>query len=72
MAYLFLFLAKLTKILHICISIINIISVPLLIINMPIYVWLPIITILFSPLLTGSHCVLNRAEDYFKAKSEDI
>jgi hypothetical protein len=36
---------------------------------MPIYIWLPIISILGSPLLGGSNCYLNRLENKFRMKA---
>lgn len=54
---------------HIILMIINIVSLPLLIIYQPIFVWMPILTLMVSPLLGGTFCMFNDLENHFREKA---
>lgn len=56
--------------LHNILIILNLMSIPLLIIHEPFYISLPLLTVLMSPLLGGAHCVLNNIENYFRGKAD--
>jgi hypothetical protein len=35
----------------------------------PFYIWMPIITMLVSPLVGGAYCLFNRLENHFRRKA---
>ena len=47
----------------------NILSIACLIAYQPFYIWLPIITILSSPLIGGCNCYINRLENRYRIKA---
>ena len=59
-------LAHLVAGVHLLIIFGNFISIPILINVFPFYVWLPIITLLVSPVIGGTFCMFNRLENYFR------
>lgn len=69
LAYLHYLLSKLVSIFHIGLITTNIIAIPLLIIHEPFWIWMPLITVMCSPLFGGVYCPLNRMENYFRRKS---
>jgi len=56
-------------IVHTLLIFLNIISIPLMIINEPIWIKIPLITCLVSPVLGGSYCIFNRIENYYREKA---
>ena len=44
----------------------NLIAVPYLIINEPFYIWLPMITVLVSPVIGSTYCMFNRLENHYR------
>lgn len=60
------FLANLVFIIHSIMIIVNIISIPFLIVYQPFYIWMPMITVLVSPVLGGTYCIFNNLEDHFR------
>lgn len=63
---LFLYASKIVATLHIIVVALNAIALPLLIINEPFYIWMPMITVLCSPLIGGPYCMLNQLENFFR------
>ena len=47
----------------------NMLSLPLLIYFEPFWIWMPLITILVSPLLGGSYCMFNQLENVYRKKA---
>jgi hypothetical protein len=62
-------LAHCVAVTHLVIIFLNLLAVPLLIINMPFYIWMPIITLLVNPMIGGAYCMFNRLENYFRFKA---
>ena len=54
---------------HYVILAINAIAVPAVIIHEPFYIWVPITTLLISPLLSP-HCIVGKLVDHFKDKED--
>lgn len=54
---------------HLLMITVNLLSVPLLIANEPIYIWMPLITFLVSPLVGGTYCMFNRLENHYRSKA---
>jgi hypothetical protein len=47
----------------------NVAAIPFLIINEPFWIWMPVITVLVSPLITGTYCMFNRLENFYRGKA---
>ena len=47
----------------------NILSVPLLVAYTPFYIWMPMVTMLVSPVLGGTYCIFNRLENFYRFKA---
>ena len=62
-------LVKLVSIIHTVFLTANCISIPCLIILEPFYIWMPMITMLGSPLIGGSYCLFNQLENYYRQKA---
>jgi len=54
---------------HLVIIFLNMVSVPLLIAYQPFYIWIPMISLLASPVIGGTHCIINRLENKFRVKA---
>ena len=61
--------AYVIAVLHLSIICANMAAIPLLIWNEPFYIAMPLITLLVSPLLSGSYCLFNNLENYFRVKA---
>jgi hypothetical protein len=44
----------------------NLLSVLLLLIYTPFYIWLPMLTLLVNPILGGKFCLMNQTENYYR------
>tara|TARA_R100001143_G_scaffold61233_1_gene61668 strand:- start:918 stop:1202 length:285 start_codon:yes stop_codon:yes gene_type:complete len=55
--------------LHLIVYVLNIVSIPLVIIYEPFYIWMPFITFFVSPLLGGVYCMFNRLENVYRQKA---
>lgn len=62
-------IVKLIAILHLSIIALNFISIPLIIINEPFWLAMPLITLLVSPLIGGSYCLFNVLENKYRVKA---
>jgi len=69
MLVLYYYISRIIFVTHITVIMINVISIPLLIVNMPIYIWMPMITLLVSPILGGTYCIFNRIENHYRIKA---
>lgn len=47
----------------------NAVSIPFVIINEPFYIWVPIVSVLVSPVLGSIFCIFNQLEDFYRAKA---
>lgn len=56
-------------IIHLVMIGVNCISVPLILLNEPFYISVPLITLLFSPLIGGTYCMFNNLENHFRRKA---
>lgn len=56
------------KITHVVLMALNTISMFYLVIYEPFYIWVPMITILVSPLLGGQYCIFNHIENIYRIK----
>lgn len=56
-------------IIHVCVIFVNILSIPFVIIYEPFYIWMPLVTLLISPLTGGTYCLFNRIENYYRLKA---
>lgn len=54
---------------HTIIIIINYISLPLLLINEPFWIWMPMLTFFVMPSLGGKNCIFNRLENFYREKA---
>lgn len=66
--YYYIFIVNLVSSVHLALIFGNLLSIVLLIAYEPIYVWLPLITLLVSPVIGGSHCWLNRLENMYRMR----
>lgn len=57
------------SIIHLLMIFLNLIAIPFLIIYEPFYIWMPIITLLVSPVIGSTYCMFNRLENYFRIKA---
>ena len=62
-------MVKVVTIFHLGIVAANLVAIPLMILNEPFWLWMPLITFLVSPMLGGTYCMFNRLENYFRAKA---
>ena len=62
-------LVRFIAITHLLIIAINLISVPFIVAYEPIYVAMPLITFLVSPLIGGTYCMFNRLENFYRQKA---
>lgn len=53
-------------VIHMGIILLNVLSIPLVLIHEPFYIWMPIITVLVSPVIGGTYCIFNRIENHFR------
>lgn len=61
-------LVKFIGTIHLVLIFANLISIPLLIVYTPFYIWVPIITMMNSPVVGGTYCSFNRLENHFRRK----
>lgn len=54
---------------HVLVILINTICIPLLAIYQPFYVSVPLITLICSPLVGGTYCLLYMFENYYRQKA---
>ena len=47
----------------------NTLAIPAVIYYEPWYIWMPIITMLVSPVLGGTWCIFNQLEDYYRDRA---
>lgn len=66
--YFYILMVNLIASIHLALIFGNLLSIALLIAYEPIYIWLPLITLLVSPIIGGSHCWLNRLENIYRMK----
>lgn len=66
----YLFLARIVNAAHRLIVMINIISLVFIVSYAPWYFWLPILTVMLSPLVEGTYCFINVLEDKLLEKAE--
>ena len=45
----------------------NLAAIPFLVAYEPFYIWAPLLTVLVSPLVGGTYCLLNRLENHYRA-----
>lgn len=62
-------MARFVAFVHIILIVLNLASIPCVILWEPFYIWAPIITVLVSPVIGGSYCLFNRLENYFRVKA---
>ena len=62
-------LVKFISIVHLGMIALNIASIPFLVAYEPFYIWMPLITFLVSPLVSGTYCIFNRLENYYRYKA---
>lgn len=58
--------AHIVGFIHLLMIFLNLISVPYLIVYEPFYIWMPIITLLVSPVIGQTYCMMNRLENHFR------
>lgn len=63
------FIVRIISIIHLVMIGVNCISVPLLLLNEPFWISVPLITLLFSPLIGGTYCMFNNLENHFRRKA---
>lgn len=63
------FIAYTIGTIHIIITLVNLVSVPCLLLYTPFYIWMPIITMLVSPVVGGTYCMFNRMENFYRLKA---
>lgn len=51
---------------HLILITLNTISIPLLIMYQPFYIYIPLISVLASPIIGGTYCLFNRAENKYR------
>lgn len=61
--------ARLVSITHLFIIGLNVAAIPFVICREPFYIWMPVITMLVSPLVGGTYCMFNRLENFFRVKA---
>lgn len=61
--------SRLIAFIHLIIMSINFISIPMVIIYEPFWIWMPIITFMVSPVIGGTYCMFNRLENHFRKKA---
>lgn len=69
LAFYYCCVVRVISITHIAIIILNLASVPFLIWKQPFYIWMPLITLLVSPLIGGQYCMFNKLENYYREKA---
>jgi hypothetical protein len=47
----------------------NTLAIPALVYYQPWYIWMPLITMLVSPVLGGTWCIFNQLEDHYRNKA---
>ena len=62
-------MARFTAFVHLGIAGANLVAIPLMIVNEPFWIWMPLITFLVSPMLGGTYCMFNRLENMFRRKA---
>lgn len=63
------FISRVIGTIHLILYALNIASVVMLIVKTPWYVYIPMLTLLSSPLLGGIYCIFNQLENHFRAKA---
>ena len=63
------FCVKLVSTVHLILIFGNLLAVPFLVTQTPFYIWMPMITMLVSPVLGGAYCSFNRLENHFRRKA---
>lgn len=63
------YLAKFVAAVHMIIIGLNTLAIPFLIWKEPFWIWMPLITMLVSPVLGGSFCMFNRLENHYRYKA---
>lgn len=63
------FMAKFVAGVHLIIIGMNTLAIPFLIWKEPFWIWMPMLTMLSSPLLGGAYCLFNRLENYYRYKA---
>ena len=61
--------SKLVSIIHLLVILINVLAVPFLIVYQPLYISIPIMTMILSPLNGGTHCWMNQLENEYRIKA---
>lgn len=63
------YMAKLVAVVHMGIILLNAAAIPFLIWKEPFWIWMPLITMLGSPVLGGTYCMFNRLENHYRRKA---
>jgi len=63
------YMAKFVAVAHMGIILLNALAVPFLIWKEPFWIWMPMITMLVSPVLGGTYCMFNRLENHYRFKA---
>ncbi len=63
------FLVRVITIVHLGVYLVNTISIPFIMYKTPFYIWMPMLTMMVSPVLGGTYCMFNRLENYVRVKA---
>lgn len=69
MPLLYKYFARFIAFIHVCIILINVVAIPCIIYFEPFWIWMPIITVMVSPVLGGTYCMFNRIENHYRIKA---
>lgn len=68
-AFFYVFMANLIAGFHLTLIFGNLVCLGLMIAFMPIYVWMPMLSLMVSPVIGGSHCFINRLENHYRLRA---
>jgi hypothetical protein len=68
-AFFYVFMANTIAGCHLCLIFGNCICLAMLIGFQPVYIWLPMISLMVSPVIGGSHCFMNRLENHYRLRA---
>ena len=56
-------------IVHMMVIVLNTLAIPCLIYYQPFYIWMPLVTMLVSPVLGGTYCIFNNLENKYRVEA---
>ena len=62
-------IAKLIAVSHLLLILGNLACIVFLVGHQPIYIWLPLLSLMASPIMGGTHCYLNTLENIYREKA---